>query len=129
MSQTDRQDEIDSCQALALLAEQLADRLMDHLIEYPSNLLSHHRSRAGDIADACRRQIDRIGREVERAAEREERKAAHQQERKYDAHTKAMAEQMGITPEAFLELQAERRRGMRGAPGTVNYSPDHEVIR
>lgn len=32
---------------------------------------------------------------------------------KHDAHTLAMAKQLDITPEAFLELQEDRRKGMR----------------
>lgn len=78
---------------------------------------------------ALRRGIARVEQLTAIAESREQRVATHAEERKYDAHTKAMAAQMGITPEAFLELQADRRRGMRGPAGTVTYSPDHEVIR
>lgn len=84
---------------------------------------------ASQTAAALRRGINRVHELEELARVKAGAIAAHAEERKYDAHTKAMAAQMGITPEAFLELQAERRKGMRGPAGTVTYSPDHEVIR
>ena len=127
MSQSD--PELEQLESLARLADHVQDALSEYLAEYPSSLLTHHVGRLGDVSNACRRQAERVAGERARAREREERHAQHAEERKYDAHTKAMAEQMGLTPDEFLELQAERRKGMRGPAGTVTYSPDHEVIR
>lgn len=84
---------------------------------------------ARHAATGLRRGIARLAELEDLARQRDERTAVVREQRKYDQHTKDMAERMGITPEAFLELQEERRRSMRGAPGTVTLAPDHKVIR
>ena len=122
---------IDRLEDLAEQAEDLARTInacMDEWPDAPGQVTNAARN-AEEVAAGLRRAIVRIGHLASRAQAHEELRARQAEERKYDAHTKAMAERMGITPDEFLELQETRRRQMRGAPGTVTYAPDHRVIR
>lgn len=121
--------ELVSLERLIQEVNTLRDHLDEHLEEHPSPIIGHYLARLDDLSEGCRRQSERVARAQASAREREERHAEQQDERKYDAHTKAMAAQMGMTPDDFLELQRRRRSEMRGAPGTMTYSEDHKVIR
>lgn len=121
--------ELESLATLSKRAAELSAAILEHVEQWPSPVLSHHLRGLADVESAMNRQAERVAHERARAREREAVRAEQTEQRKYDRHTRDMAERLGITPEAFLELQEERRRGMRGAPGTVSYAPDHEVVR
>lgn len=108
-----------------------SEKLEDAGAQWPRapGQVSTARTSALQAVASLHRAIARVQELVALAEARAERTSIHAEERKYDTHTKVMAERLGITPDEFLALQEERRRGMRGAPGTVTYAPDHEVIR
>lgn len=112
-------------------AERLESSIEAAMDEWPKapGQVNSARASAGQVRAALQRGIHRVNELTALAEAREQRMSAHAEERKYDKHTKDMAERMGITPDAFLELQEQRRREMRSAPGTVTYAPDHEVVR
>lgn len=99
---------------------------MRHLLEvvdeylgtWPSSRISHHRT---SLLDAIGRELAAVReaeqRREQRALESEARHAAfvaQTGQRLYDAHTITMASRLGMTPEAFLELQETRRREAAG---------------
>ena len=124
-------NEVDSLERLIGRLEQVRDEFNEHLVEYQSQLLAHHSSRLLDVAQACRRQIERVERAAERAAERAERKAADAEQRKYPSYIVEAAEILGITPEEQMErirAQQKRQRETGQVAGRITYAPDHKVI-
>lgn len=121
----------DRLEDLAEQADALARTINACSDEWPDapGQVSNAARNAEEVAAGLRRAIVRIGHLASRAQAHEELRVRQAEERKYDQHTKDSAAALGITPDEFLELQAERRRGMRGPAGAVTYSPDHEVIR
>lgn len=113
--------DVDELEVFALEAELLAEKIQVVALEEGNAILSHAASTARQVASGVRRAIARTEAKTQRQAALRAEHSRDAQEREYDALTKQLAEQRGISYEEMDEIRrgaAARSRKAAGA-GTI----------
>lgn len=93
----------------------LEDLLEKYLDSSPSPRVTHHARGLSELRTALIVEKGLLLRKAQQEADRDERWQRDQEIRQYDAHTRAMAERLNMSPSDFLAEQ-ERRRQELDAP-------------